>query len=88
MRKAVLVIPRMPKNCGECDLVRMMNGRLHCGVPGFEEIVEPYKTCRSKSCPLKPAPKKMRLDPTDPNDGYKGYVLGHNECLYELGLRD
>lgn len=81
MGKAVLVMD-MPSSCDMCDLIKMVNGGMYCGVKGCGQCAEDYIVCRPDWCPLRELPQKKELY-LDINNK-KGYCEGYNACIDEL----
>ena len=68
--KAILVVD-MPKGCKDCQF--NIGGSL-CTARSIED--------GENGCPLKPIPKKKRINLGDDYDAY--YKMGWNDCLEEI----
>lgn len=91
MSKAILVLKKMPKVCGECDYFKrhyvdekeeMYSA---CALTGKIIDIDFAEKHRSVFCPLKPMPrKKYKKEKRDWYNYASPYLAGWNECIEEI----
>ena len=93
--KAIVLIDEFPKSCYECPLTHSEAGFFGdicdsvCTVLDRTNIVFMDGMGKPEWCPLKPLPRKLKIDKTLNFYGYENFIqgtlaMGFNACLDEI----